>query len=363
MKRIALKLSTIVLMLVAFMVVPMNSALASLPSCNYNSAVTLNNFLLGDENGKFIGPADPYDDPHYYPYIRDSINDAGRFSAEPSTSAALYDGQEISILTLDKDGWYPGWYDYDHLGKFADRSALYYWEPYGDKTIWEISRPTSSLNSGRPIQWDEQVYVRNKNNNEFLTYDEEEPWLETEGTTKTWSFIDPITLNLEFAEIEYHFDYAEFSNEGSIVLAETEYVNASDIEREITVEVGYEITQSSYFDQTDGYSKTKGGSFSMPIPTRIGDVESELEWSTTDSHDLTVGQEESVAMAAKTSVTTVVPGRSTGKIKIVATEADALIPYTMTFDAPDGSIIESCGTWSGTVAYLVHAEVTIVPNT
>ena len=98
-------------------------------------------------------------------------------------------------------------------------------------------------------------------------------------------------------------------------------------------------------------------------PTRIGDVESELEWSTTDSHDLTVGQEESVASATKTSVTTVVPARSTVQIKIVATKADVLIPYTMTFEAPDGSIIESCGTWSGTVTYLVRTEVTIVPNT
>lgn len=344
------------------MVVPMNSALAS-TSCNYDSAVTLNrNFLLGDENGKFIGPADQNDYRYYYPYIRDSINDAGRFSAEPRTSAALYDRQEISILTLDKDAWKPSWYDYDLLGKFGNRDALYYWEPYGDKTTWTIERPSVSLNSG-PIQWDEQVYVRNKNNNKFLTYDEEELWLETEGTTKTWSFIDPITLNLEFAEIEYHFDYADISNERAIQLTDTESVNDSNEGTSVTVELEYEITQSSYFDQTDGYSKTKGGSFSMPIPTRIGDVESELEWSTTDSHDLTVGQEESVAMAAKTSVTTVVPGRSTGKIKIVATEADALIPYTMTFDAPDGSIIESCGTWSGTVAYLVHAEVTIVPNT
>lgn len=346
------------------MVVPMNSALAS-TSCNYDPAVTLNrNFLLGDENGKFIGPADQNDYRYYFPYIRNSINDAGRFSARrpsQSTSAALYDGQEISILTLDKDAWKPSWYDYDLLGKFGDSSELYYWEPYGDKTTWTIQRPTASLNSG-PIQWDEQVYVKNKNNNRFLTYDDE-GWLVTEGTTKTWSFIDSITLNLEFAEIEYHFDYAEISNQRPIVLAETESVNSSNIETSTTVTVEYDITQSSYFDQTDGYSKTKGGSFSIPIPTRIGDVESELEWSTGESHDLTVGQEESVTITNAVNVNVMVPGRSTARISVVATEADALVPYTMTFEAPDGSIIESCGTWSGTVAYLVHTEVTIEPNT
>ncbi|NEO00542.1 MAG: hypothetical protein F6K50_35400 [Moorea sp. SIO3I7] len=352
MKKIAQAMCTIVLIMLAFiMIVPMNPALAADGNCNYSSNVKSNDtFILKDQNGIFVGKADSNAYRYYFPKSTPNESEAGRLVLK-GISGKLSNHDVINIQTIDKDVWDSDWRDYDLLGGFGNSKYLYYWNDYGDKGDWEVVRPSDSMKTG-PIQYGEPVYIRNVDYNEYLVPTDDN-WLTTENSAHTWEFIDYQVKNASFDHIDYDTDNATITNEQIVVVGSAEATNKSNVTSTLTVHLTVEEAKTSNFERTEGSEVSVGFTFTAGIP-EIASVEEGITISS--SQELTYGVEETFTQEFGVEYEVPVAPYTTEVVEATATTADLSVPYTMYFKTPDGTMVESCGIWSGTSYYDMQIE-------
>lgn len=336
--------SSVILMALSMFMVTSKSALAG--TCKYNTTVKSGDVvILKDQNGKYVGKADSNNYSYYFPKSTTDQSQAGRLVIK-NISSDLNDKGVIHLETLDKDVWKGSWLSYDLLGAFAGKTELYYWNDYGSKSDWKVVRPSNSTKTG-PIQYGEQVYIVNGSYNEYLIPTDDN-WLTTEPYAHTWEFIDYEVRNLNFDRIEYDTDNAVISNEHNEVVGRGTAVNKEDSTDKFTVQLNIEETTTSTFERTEGYEVSVGFSFTAGVP----DVASATrEVSVSSNRSVSYGEEESFTKSFGAKYEVEVAPHTTEVVEAIATTADIDVPYTMYFRAPNGTIVESCGKWSGTSYY------------
>ncbi|NET24403.1 hypothetical protein [Okeania sp. SIO1I7] len=159
---------------------------SALAQCNGTGYVTGGDTVYLQDQGDIYTGKSYSGVRYYYPTVTPDYPVAGKFEIQ-GTGGPVYDGQNIQLQTLDKDGWDPGWLHRDLLGAFADSTELYYWEDYGAKTDWRIERPSNF--SEEPIKYGENVYVINRDYNEFMT-PTDSGYLTTEPNVHLWTFLE-----------------------------------------------------------------------------------------------------------------------------------------------------------------------------
>jgi hypothetical protein len=333
-----------------FIGLPISPVLAD--SCGYSNIVTGGKYIQLKELGdtpNYVGKADSNAYQYYYPKSTKDASQAGRLVVKNLTGN-LQNGGTIHLQTLDKDVWKESWLSYDLLGAFGNKNAIYYWNDYGDKSDWKVTRPSNSENTG-PIKYGEPVLISNGYyDNQYLKPDGNE-FLTTTKDAHQWQFIDYDLRKLDFQRIEYDTQKRKISDPTPVVVGRGSAVNNGSTPSKFTVKINIDQTKTSNFSRTEGVELTIGRTFTAGIP-EVASVSGSIQVSTNRTN--TYGNEESFTNSFGTEYAADVAPGKTEVVEAVATKAQLSVPYVMYYRTATGNTVQSCGIWSGATYYDIN---------